>query len=238
MKRILAEGGTAKNGKIAGLGNDHEFGATMRHRILPLLLSLLSLSITSCSIFTDDDGSGHVGLVGCSLTQDAAAGYTAAGGDRLWLREDIPTYGGGDPEAWANSDASRWWPDFDAAMARYPDTDAIWWGLCNSPRTSGAALPYETILAVLAEIQSRAPGGATVYVSAAPARVGYECYLETAAGQALLAGYADRLVAEGRALRGPAMTPLKEDQTRDGCHTDEDGELVWGADLLAFFGRL
>lgn len=211
----------------------------MRPRILPLLLAVpLLLPLANCSLLTDSDGArGHVGLVGCSLTQDAASSYAAAGGDRLWRVEDIETYDGGDPEAWADPDATRWWTAFDAARARYPDTNAIWWQMCNSYRTTSESVPYETVLGILDQIQARAPG-VQVYVSAAPARVGYQCYLETAAGQELCKGYEDRLVAEGRALRGPALTPLKQEQTRDGCHTNEAGEQVWGGDVLAFFGYL
>ena len=118
---------------------------------------LLLLPLASCSLTNSDAPPGHVGLVGCSMTMDIARGYAAAGGDRLWLEEDIPTYGGGDPEAWSKDGGDRRWPDFDAAMTRYPDTAEVWWQPCPSWRTTVESVPYEMMLAILAEIERRAP---------------------------------------------------------------------------------
>ncbi|MGH8874853.1 MAG: hypothetical protein ACRDVM_06320, partial [Acidimicrobiia bacterium] len=44
------------------------------------------------------------------------------------------------------------------------------------------------------------------------------------------------LAADDHVLEGPTMGPLTMAETTDGCHLNEQGELILGRQLLAFFG--
>lgn len=68
-----------------------------------------------------------VGLVGCSLTGQAVAGYHESSTEHaLW---PMPPYGSGTLRGWAQG---VFWARFDSLLAVH-GADAIWWNICISP---------------------------------------------------------------------------------------------------------
>lgn len=176
---------------------------------------------------------GPIGFVGASFTNNAVAGYRTLGGQRFW--ETIPEYNGGSVSVWAGdlTNRSRYWRAFDDMLKTHPETETIWWQLCNSPSDDEETL-YQNARLVLAEIQRRAPG-AMIYASAQHSYSdGHVCRGEPD-GPARMQRLAERLVSEGLVLAGPVMGPLAASQTRDGCHANLEGRRVLGQQLLAFF---
>ena len=175
---------------------------------------------------------GWVGLVGCSMTVDAAQGYREVGGSALWAPAQLG-YGRGTVRRWADTgDRLDFWSNFDAALARQPDTEAIWWELC----TSGVAeddLDHASI--VMDELRRRV-GDVPVYVSAQPAYTdGHVCDSAGPGGPEAMQALADSLIDTDQVSTGPRLAPLSRDQLSDGCHADEGGRAQMGRDLMSFF---
>ncbi len=179
---------------------------------------------------------GTVGFVGCSVSQNAVAGYTRfLGGTRMW--PPSAPYGGGSLGRWERGllgDRSRYWSGFDELLAEHPDTKTIWFSLCTF---RGAPVDnVDTALAILTEVRRRLPD-AVVYVSGQPTYSGgHFCELAGDTGAQKMAEIAAELVNMGVALAGPVMGPLAADETSDGCHANETGMELMGRQLLDFFG--
>jgi hypothetical protein len=179
-------------------------------------------------------GAGQVGLVGCSMTVDAAQGYRSVGGSVLWPSARLG-YGGGTVRRWGEAERGRdFWSNFDAALTRQPGTEAIWWQLC----TSGVAEDdFEHAVDVLEELRLRM-GDVPVYVSAQPGYTdGHVCDSAGSGGPERMEELASRLVETGRVRAGPVLSPLPPDRLSDSCHASEEGRAQMGEDLVGFFDR-
>lgn len=181
-----------------------------------------------------DDSRDTIGAAGCSVTSDGVVGYFAVGGTRFWnIRGD---YSGASVGMWARgvSGGGGPWGDFDANLAEYPDTAALWWQLCTlngSPRDG-----LEAAAVVLEALRARLPG-APIYVSAQPDYVPAGiCEISGADGPSFMAEVAAALVADFDVLAGPMTGPLTEADTVGGCHAGESGQILMGEQLLAAFG--
>lgn len=184
---------------------------------------------------TADDRPGSVAFVGCSMSRGAVSGYELVGGTRFWPSRI--SYGGGSIGRWTSAitnEGTRYWEEFERQRVAHPDTEAVWWNLCTFK--SSNADSYENAVEVLDEIESRLPG-VVVYVSAQPAYSGgHVCALAGEGGPALMDEVALQLVDDGRVEAGPAMGPLAESETSDGCHVNDLGKELLGGQLLEFFG--
>ncbi len=184
----------------------------------------------------DDMPDGTVGFVGCSVSQNAVAGYSRIlGGDRFWPAN--APYGGGSIGRWVSDldrPGSRYWTGFEENLASYPDTRVIWYSLCTIRGAPGDNVEMATL--VVEEILERVPD-AVIYVSGQPGYAGgHLCELAGETGPEQMAEVAQGLVDLGLARPGPTMGPLTADQTVDGCHANEAGQELMGRQLLEFFG--
>ena len=173
-----------------------------------------------------------MGLVGCSMTVDAAEGMRTAGASYVWGIRGLG-YGGGSIARWSNPrDPRGLWERFDAALAAEPETEAIWWQLC----TSGAEDDnFDRALAVLSEIESRVPEAA-IYVSAQPGyEDGHVCSSAGPDGPRLMQDVADKLVETGRVQAGPVLPPLRSDHLVDDCHAGPEGKEQMAQAIDGFF---
>jgi len=178
----------------------------------------------------------RIGFVGCSLTLGSVDGYSTLGGTKFWPYKEANAYSGGSVSAWysgINSASDKRWQTFQSLMEKYPKTKIIWWELCTGTESN----TYIQITSILNKIKTIAPD-AEIYVSAIPERKGYTCSLEKNEYTIKLEDYAEQLVQEGKAKKGPVMTPLTISQVgTDKCHPNPEGQEVWGKNLIDFFGK-
>ena len=147
-------------------------------------------------------------------------------------------YPGGSVASWVADlhapDGGRW-ATFEQLLAKYPQTQAIWWELCSSG--DSADLEPEALANVRDAIAARAPG-LPIYASASPSFPGPDTLMCTENdGPATMQSFVDELVATDDVEAGPVLTPLTTDEVaEDGCHARTQGEQVWGQDLVDAFG--
>lgn len=170
-----------------------------------------------------------IGYVGCSISNQAIAGYSQLGGSDFWPPQK--NYGGGGIEEWSNvSSSSRYWVAFQEAYDSDP-TNIIWWQLCT--REDGTD-EYKKAVVIYDEIRRRVPS-AVIYISAQPTYRRITCPITGPLGSSRMQRVADRLVAENRGLNGPTIGPLTSSTTgADLCHANAAGEELMGQQLLDF----
>ena len=187
---------------------------------------------------------GIIGYLGCSITENAMDGYQRLGGKSFWVEEAGDSdFGGGGLTDWyaqltgegSTRTEKDLWSIFENLLKKYPNTNKIWWELCS--RAAVADMTYEEALMVLDEIKKMA-FGLGIYVTPMP------IFLDTRQGKcvdnngpAIIKGFTDRMVQEGKVKAGPVLRALEKSQTTaDGCHANEQGQTIWGRDLMDFFG--
>jgi hypothetical protein len=181
-----------------------------------------------------------IGFVGCSLSINAYNGYHSQGGAQIWPGGETG-YAGGGLSVWVNQLKSgnlenSYWSKFSTMLTKYPGPRAIWWELC--PNADASSVTYDDAVLALDKIRQMAPN-AKVYVTGVPVYPldGAHCSINTDAGAQATMDLADQLVAGGAALKGPTLSLLTSSQVADGCHANQEGEGVWGKDLLDLFGE-
>ncbi len=186
-------------------------------------------------------GESMVGFVGCSISNNAVQGYLDNWGENFWNPDRATeSYSGGSLNAWHTQltgdhiEAYDYWARFESMLARYPETDKIWWEMCGSGKESGMA--YEDALAILNAIKERAPG---LEVYATPMPEFPETYEGVCAAgfdsTTITENFINQLVQEGEVKQGPIMDVLEDYERSDGCHANEAGQAIWGQDLMDFF---
>ena len=197
------------------------------------MMTASATSTISTGETTASDGrpTATVGAVGCSMTINALDGYRQLGGRELWPPVGLG-YGRGSVARWADPELG-FWGSFLSGLARYPETDEVWWQLC----TSGT--PDDDLDAALELLQmiEEATSGSTIFVSAQPAYSdGHVCRSAGPDGPSRMEDLADELVATGRVERGPVLSALSPEQLADSCHANESGVTQMGQEVLDFFG--
>lgn len=191
-----------------------------------------TISDTSASVLATIPGPNSVGLVGCSMTVDAAEGARRLGGTVLWPPRELG-YGRGSVARWSEiEDGDGFWERLGAALDREPATEGLWWQLCtNGSEDDDSA----HALIVMSELEERLPG-VSIYVSAQPAYAdGHVCTSAGPDGPGRMQELAVELVETGRVEQGPVFSPLRPDQLVDSCHAGEEGKEQMGRELLRFF---
>ncbi len=184
-----------------------------------------------------------VGVIGCSITINALNGYAEQTGSAMWAVKEVSTYGGGSVSGWyeeltgqeTGSNSSRW-QSFKDAIEKYPQTEKVWWEMCASPDTADRS--YEQIIEILDEIKRIAPD-TEIYVTPMPnfPDSPEDSFCIVNGGVEIFENYASRMVSEGLVKAGPKITPLNSSNAMsDGCHATHEGQLIWGQDLIDFFG--
>lgn len=182
-----------------------------------------------------EDVGGPIGYIGCSMSQNAVRGYQMLGSDRMWPAN--APYGGGSLGRWADGidrARTRYWEGVEEYVDAEPATTVVWFNLCT---IRGAPIDNaDTAELIMDEVRTFLPD-AIFYVSGQPAYSGgHVCDLAGATGPEQMHDVASELVSRGVASAGPVMGPLSADLTGDGCHANEEGQLLLGQQLLDFFG--
>lgn len=176
----------------------------------------------------------QVGYLGCSVINNAVRGYEDVGGTKIW--PIITSYGGGTVGRWweeiNGGGRGRYWEPFRQAVEAHPDIDTFWWGLCSNRSEDDT---YEHALVVVDALRDLVPD-AVLYVSAMPDYPDHVCRITQTTAVPAMQELTGRLVADGAALLGPVLGPLRQDQTSDGCHANRDGAALMGEQLVTFFG--
>ena len=177
-----------------------------------------------------------VGVVGCSQTTTAWAGWLEIGNGQIWNL--LQGYGGGDIAEWSRTiPTGDYWSRLESNIAGNPPATTVWWQICDLAMDNGTLADSD---AVLAEIQRRVPG-ATVYVTPlADFERPETCQKQDIDNSRRLV---DHVVATGGASRGPVM-PLVLDEWiqppagNGQCGAGTAGRAAFGAVLAAFdWGR-
>lgn len=176
-----------------------------------------------------------LGFVGCSVTNNAIAGYELVGGSLFW--PPVSDYGGGGISAWALdlSDMSRYWSAFEQAVADHPQTDTLWLQLCTAERTASQDT-FANTRVIIDEIHRRLPD-VTLFISAQPGYSDGVCRITGEDGPARMQDIVNQVVAGQLAKAGPVVGPLRRNQTSDGCHANNEGQRLLGRQLARFFGK-
>jgi len=176
-----------------------------------------------------------VGYIGCSNTWKTVEGYHKfANGGNIW--EADQNYGGGDVVTWASetSNSNPYWAEFAKLYAAHPQPKTLWIQLCvRSYSTYDQA--YSAAITVINEAKRRVPG-VPIYISGlndfTPLDI---CQNSGPSGTTYSRQIADVLSSSGTVLKGPVLSALTRQQTSDGCHPNDEGETLLGAELKAFF---
>ncbi len=173
------------------------------------------------------------GVLGCSQTTTAWAGWQETGDGRVWMNLS-QGYGGGDIAEWSRTIPNGgYWSRLESNIAGNQPATAVWWQICDLAMDNGTFADGD---AVLAEIRRRLPG-ATVFVSPlADFERPETCQKQDLANSRRLV---DHLVATGGAFRGPVL-PLVLDEwiqppSGNGkCNAGAAGRAAFGSALAAF----
>ena len=211
----------------------------MEGRQRPALAVLVACS-TACGssgnpTAPSSDETTTVGVVGCSQTSTAWAGWLDRGDGLVWNL--LRGYGGGDIAEWSRTIPNGdYWSRLDSNIAGNRTATAIWWQICDLAMDNGTFTDAD---AVVAEIRRRLPGS-TVYVSPlADFERPETCQKQDIDNSRRLV---DHLVATGGAFRGPVL-PLVLDAwiqspTGNGaCGAGAAGREAFGSVLGAFDWR-
>lgn len=213
-----------------------------RARLVAIAVSGL-VAVIAAPAFSqvDPPTDGHVGVIGCSNTDNAVSGYhDVSDAHVLWHGDgyDDPNddhdgvlegYRSKSLREWADVGSSKFniaWGLFDEQLAAHPDTVAIWWQFCTGPDSEH---PIEQVDTVYALIRQRT----NVPIYASPLDRSPSC---TPGNPDLGEEFVEYLVDNGWGYRGPILTPLTyPGEMRDNCHANEVGDDIWGTDLAEFF---
>lgn len=203
--------------------------------------STTTTAVTTTTIVEEPGrGSGVIGIVGCSNSAIAAAGYDEVS-DRDYLTQGSLT--GGSVEVWANTRVARYdryWGMYDERRPADGYT-GTWLQLCI--RTSEHRGSFNDdikgwIEHIVGQIQERDPG-IPIWIS--PVNTFADdviCDTIGKEGPAIAAEAADWAADNVPGVeRGPDLGPINESQMdpTSECHPSRDGSLVLGEQLVEFF---
>lgn len=176
--------------------------------------------------------------LGCSISTQYVDGFEREGGTGFWHPASafdgngtLGSYPGGSLTMWM-TDYPYYWPQFDAMLAAQPNPSRIWVQVCAITEQDTLAVAHS----VIAKVRQRLPG-VDVYVSPLSR---WENPVAAFVGDAERSEViTDALVADGTALRGPAMPVLSAQYLLpDGVHVNVDGRRLGGRALLRSFGSI
>ena len=179
------------------------------------------------------------GVAGCSNTGQAVNGYTLLTSVGILTPGSL---GGGSAPKWgdpADSGYNTYWGLYDE---RRPANgyDGAWVQIClRSGEHNGAfdAPEQMWVSHIIEQVKSRDPG-ITIWISPLNFYEGIVCSAAGADGPAIAAAAADWAASTFAGVqRGPDLGPLKPEHigVRDDCHPNQEGELLLGSQLVAFF---
>ena len=182
------------------------------------------------SVPTTAPAANSMGFIGCSMAENAAQGYVAVGGTRMW-----GPYGtsGMVVQSWTDTN-SRSWQLFDQQAGEYGKPTAVWVQICIFS-TNGAT--YDEVKQLIANAREHAAPEATVYITGQPLYdAGQTCSLAGADGPQLTDDLAKQAAADStQNVTYPGSFHLKSDEVSDGCHANTAGQRSLGEQAKAFW---
>lgn len=208
----------------------------------PVATTTTSSTTTTTTSAPDEPGrgTGVIGVVGCSNSAIAAAGYDAVS-DRDYLTQGGLT--GGSVEVWGNPRPARYqryWGMYDSRRPADGYT-GTWVQLCIRTTEHHGSFNDNIkgwIEEIIGQIQERDPG-IPIWISPVNTFADdVDCSTIGPEGPAIAAEAADWAVANLPGVeRGPDLGPISADQMdpTSACHPNRDGSLVLGEQLVEFF---
>ncbi len=185
---------------------------------------------------------GQIGVVGCSNTAMAAAGYDVVSDLDLLTQGGLT---GGSVAVWGNDGPrryDRYWGFYDERRPAEGYSGA-WFQLCIRTTEHGGSFNDAVrlwVAHVIGEIQERDPG-IPIWVSGVNTfEEGHLCPTVGPEGPAIAAEAADWAAANIDGVeRGPDIGPVLASQFDPGeaCHPNLEGQAVLGAQLVEFFDK-
>jgi hypothetical protein len=204
----------------------------MHLTLAPLFLALTTALTTPLPPRQVNTNDHTMGFIGCSMSENVATGYTAAGGKHMW-----GPYGTGGlvVQSWTDN-TSPAWAKFDAQAARYGLPPAVWVQICIF---SWQGATYDEVTTLVANARRHAAPGARVYVTGQPVYPDNPggCFLAGADGPQLTVDLAKRAGADAELdVAYPGEFELMQGEVADGCHANQVGEASLGRQAIAFWG--
>jgi hypothetical protein len=174
----------------------------------------------------------RVAVIGCSQTRDAVHGYNATDRSPVFGSDlDQEYLSGGTIERWAANGAH--WRRFASLHRAEAGVDAVWIMLCWHVRSTPPTISVDTVEQIIERAHEVIGHETAVFVSglndwdprSSCPKGDWERSL----------ALADAAVMAGFAERGPALGPITQLQTTDGCHGNSEGNRLMGAQLASFF---
>ncbi|WP_067453531.1 hypothetical protein [Actinomadura macra] len=169
-----------------------------------------------------------MGFIGCSMAENVAQGYVAAGGTRMW-----GPYGTGGlvVQAWTDPNSPAW-KKFDQQAGKFGKPDAVWVQICVFAR-DGAT--YDEVKRLIANARTHAATDATIYVTGQPFyETGHTCSLAGANGPKLTDDLARQAAADAtqKATYSGSFLLKNNEVASDGCHANTAGQQSLGKKAL------
>ena len=182
-----------------------------------------------------------LGFLGCSLSHNAIEGYILLGGDAWKIDSNIKierflNYNGGCIYNWhmqiekpfPQYGKRDYWQAFEKHVNENPNTNKIWWQICGCSEMK--EMVYEDIIDVYDKIKSIVPK-AEIYVSSSPK------FPQDPDQMGPTEVFVNKLVKDNLVTSKVLLTDLEKQYVADdNIHANEEGKLVWGQDLIDFFG--
>ncbi|QXJ23772.1 hypothetical protein AGRA3207_004973 [Actinomadura graeca] len=171
---------------------------------------------------------GTMGFIGCSMAENVAQGYVAAGGTRMW-----GPYGTGGlvVQAWTDPNSPAW-QKFDQQAAKFGKPTAVWVQICVFAR-DGAT--YDEVKRLIANARAHAAPDATIHITGQPFyETGHTCSLAGADGPKLTDDLARRAAADTtqKAAYSGSFLLKNTEVAADGCHANTAGRQSLGKKAL------
>jgi hypothetical protein len=160
----------------------------------------------------------------------------------MWGNEWVKEFGGPNQVAkWGNPQDPRW-EKFQAALEFYGvnNVDRLWWMPAFNSRTeaSPTELDIQNAVSIYENLRRRLKRGAEIYVSGQPEHVPDGlCSATNTNGYLTSWSLAQQFFSHSgsNVLLGPALSPITEELTNDGCHQNAAGGAIHGQELKDFF---
>ena len=173
-----------------------------------------------------------MGFIGCSMSENVAQGYVAAGGKHMW-----GPYGTGGlvVQSWTNTNSPSW-GKFDAQAARYGKPNEVWVQICIF-QNPGAT--YDEVKQLIANARQHSSPGAKIWITGQPVYPDNptSCFLAGPQGPQLTVDLAKRAGADAALnVSYPGEFKLMRGEVQDGCHANTAGQLSLGKQAIAIWG--
>lgn len=206
-----------------------------RLNIVCLFLVALAMTLPIGAMAASAAGTGQIGVVGCSVTNQSAVGYNAetTSNKSMWVND----IGGGNVRTWATqADTSKWWVAFDTSLVSL-GANKIWVQLCVVKlNTAKFTLEQHGVFVQTIYDRIRLRTAVPIVVSPGPSFVQDVCDRIGPMETEWAISLADSIAASRQVTRGPDIGPMPTNLlSADLCHFTTAGREFAGSQLAAYF---